>query len=56
MPTTITLTAYQLEVVRLLAERTGQTIEQVLVGFFGCNAPARAVPHEVQCTPAAVAG
>lgn len=53
MSATITLTAYQFEVVRLLAERSGQTIEQVLVGFFGCNAPERAVPHGVQCTKSA---
>ena len=50
MSAIITLTAYQFEIVRLLAERSGQTIEQVLVGFFGCNAPARPVPHEVHCT------
>lgn len=56
MSATITLTAYQFEVVRLLAERGGLTVEQVLVGFFGCNAPSRAVPHEVQCAGAAVAG
>lgn len=56
MSATITLSAYQFEVVRLLAERSGLTVEQVLVGFFGCNAPARAVPHEVQCTGATAAG
>ena len=52
---TIELTAYQYEVVCLLAERSGQTIAEVLLGFFRCNAPRRAVPFRVQCTRA-VAG
>ena len=47
---TIELTAYQYEVVRLLAERSGRTLAEVLLGFFGCNAPRRAVPFRVQCT------
>lgn len=53
---TIELTAYQFEVVRLLAERRGQTPAEFILGFFGCSAPWRAVPFRVQCTPAAVAG
>lgn len=52
---TIELTAYQFEVVRLLAERRGQTPAEFILGFFGCSAPWRAVPFRVQCTPAAAA-
>lgn len=51
MDATITLTPYQFEIVRLLAERAGITPAEVLLGFFGCNAPRVApVSNQVQCT------
>lgn len=44
----ISLTPFQFEVARLLAEREGMTIDEWIASLFEVHCTS--VPHEVQCT------
>lgn len=48
MSATISLTPFQFEVARLLAEREGVTVDEWIASLFEVHCTA--VPHEVQCT------